>query len=146
MPIGAYNKVFGKDAGNYTGYFADKKLDEINKDYIASIITKQDLTLAANQLESSMGEIFKMFGAFACTLYLLFLYLLARSTIEKSVNSISLVKILGYSDGEIGKLYNYATGIVAISSLVISAFLGERIIRELFYYMMLGYSGCLEYT
>jgi ABC-type transport system, involved in lipoprotein release, permease component len=145
MPIGAYNKVFGKDAGNYTGYFADKKLDEINKDYIASIITKQDLTLAANQLESSMGEIFKMFGAFACTLYLLFLYLLARSTIEKSVNSISLVKILGYSDGEIGKLYNYATGIVAISSLVISAFLGERIIRELFYYMMLGYSGCLEY-
>ena len=86
-------------SGNYTGYFADKKLDEINKDYIASIITKQDLTLAANQLESSMGEIFKMFGAFACTLYLLFLYLLARSTIEKSVNSISLVKILGYSDG-----------------------------------------------
>ena len=57
-----------------------------------------------------MGEIFKMFGVFACTLDLLFLYLLARSTIEKSVNSISLVKILGYSDGEIGKLYNYATG------------------------------------
>ena len=145
MPIKTYNEVFGKAADNYTGYFSDKKLSEIDKNYIASIITKQDLTLAADQLESSMGEIFEMFGAFACTLYMLFLYLLAKSAIEKSVNSISLVKILGYSNREIGLLYNRATGIVAISSLIISIFLAERIIREMFHYMMLDYSGCLGY-
>ena len=145
MPINTYNEIFGKPSGYYTGYFSDKKLSEINKNYIATIITKQDLTLTANQLESSMGDIFKMFSAFACTLYILFLYLLAKSAIEKSENSISLIKILGYSNREIGQLYNRATGTVAISSLVISVFLGERIIRELFYYMMLNYSGCLEY-
>ncbi len=52
MPIGAYNKVFGKDSGNYTAtsLSADKKLDEINI-ILVSIITKQDLTLAANQLD-----------------------------------------------------------------------------------------------
>lgn len=145
MPIEKYNEVFGKATDNYTGYFSDKKLDEIDKNFVATIITKKDLTLAADQLESSMGKIFEMFGAFACTLYMLFLYLLAKSAIEKSVNSISLVKILGYSNREIGLLYNCATGIVTISSLVISVFLAERIIREMFYYMMLDYSGCLGY-
>ena len=145
MPIEKYNEVFGKATDNYTGYFSDKKLDEIDKNFVATIITKKDLTLAADQLESSMGKIFEMFGAFACTLYMLFLYLLAKSAIEKSVNSISLVKILGYSNREIGLLYNRATGIVTISSLVISVFLAERIIREMFYYMMLDYSGCLGY-
>lgn len=145
MPIKTYNEVFGKAADNYTGYFSDKKLGDIDKKFVATVITKKDLTLAADQLESSMGEIFEMFGAFACTLYMLFLYLLAKSAIEKSVNSISLVKILGYSNREIGLLYNRATGIVAISSLVISIFLAEQIIREMFHYMMLDYSGCLGY-
>ncbi|WP_314933189.1 FtsX-like permease family protein [Mogibacterium timidum] len=145
MPLKTYNRVFDKPADNYIGYFSDKKLTEIDKNLVATTITKRDLELTANQLESSMGKIFVMFEIFATALYLLFLYLLAKSAIEKSAGSISLVKILGYSDREIAMLYSRATGIVAITSLAISAVVAKLVINEVFYYMMLNYSGYLTY-
>ncbi len=73
---------------------------------------KRDLTLAANQLESSMVENIQI-SVVACVPPYSFVTL--ESTVEKSVNSVSLVKILGYSDGEIGKLYSCATGLFAVS-------------------------------
>lgn len=57
--------------------------------------------------------------AFSVFLYVLVIYLLAKMIVEKNEQSISMIKILGYSDKEAGSLYNRATGAVLVISLLL---------------------------
>jgi putative ABC transport system permease protein len=73
------------------------------------------------------------------------MYLLAKLIIEKNASSISMIKILGYSNGEASKLYNHATAIVVIVSLLLSVVLGSSAIRVIYYTMMKEYPGWLTF-
>ena len=145
MPIDKLNETFDLDSGYFTGYFSDKAIKDIEKDYIATIITQGDLTVMADQLDDSMGMVFPMFGGFAIVIYVLIIYLLAKIIIEKNASSISMIKILGYSNGEASRLYNFATAIVVVLALVISISVCSWAIKEIYYAMMLEYSGWLTY-
>ena len=50
----------------------------------------------------------------------LLMYLLSKQIIEKNAQSISMTKILGFKNGEIGGLYIVATSIMVVISLVVS--------------------------
>ena len=54
-----------------------------------------------------------------------------------------MVKILGYRNGEIGRLYLLATTWVVIISIGISLFVSTEIIRLIYREMMKGFSGWL---
>lgn len=140
-----FNRVFGKDEDYFTGYFSNRRIEDIDDDYIASTITEHDLTIIANQLEDSMGMVFPMFGGFAIIIYLLMIYLLAKLVIDKNARYVSMIKLLGYTDGEIDRLYNRATSIVVAFSLVVAIPLCSFVIRKIYYVMMLEYSGWLTY-
>ena len=56
-----------------------------------------------------------------------------------------MVKILGYSDGEVSRLYNRVTGIVIVISLLISVPLCELTIRAIYYALMQEFNGWLTY-
>ena len=140
-----FNDIFDNDNDYFTGYFSNKKLDDIDENFIASIITEHDLTIMADQLEDSMGLIFPFFGGFGIIVFVLMMYLLAKLIIEKNASSISMIKILGYSNGEASKLYNHATAIVVIVSLLLSVFLGTSAIKAIYYTMMMRYSGWLTF-
>ena len=73
------------------------------------------------------------------------IYLLAKLIIEKNSSSISMVKILGYTDGEASKLYNRATAVVVVISLLISMPLCMLSIKGIYYTMMMDYAGWLTY-
>lgn len=120
MPQNAFNDTFGYDTDYFSGYFSNKKLTDINDTYIASVITSDDLTVVADQLDDSMGFMFPMLCGFSAILYILLMYLLAKLIVEKNAQAISMVKILGYNNKEAGKLYNTATTIVVGLSLIIS--------------------------
>ena len=53
-------------------------------------------------------------------MFALLLYLLSKVVIEKNAQSISMAKILGYSDKEINRLYIRTTTIVSVVSLVVT--------------------------
>ncbi|MBQ6622451.1 MAG: ABC transporter permease [Mogibacterium sp.] len=144
LSLDRFNEVMGNKPAYFTGYLSDEPLDgEINRKLIASTITERDLMLTADQLESSMGVIFSLFGIFAVLLYVLILYLLARIAIERNAYSISMVKILGYSDGEIGMLYNRATGVVVVLSLVFATGFAGIAINWIYFAMMQRFTGWL---
>jgi putative ABC transport system permease protein len=145
MPLTAYNKMLGNSDGYYTGYFSNHKLTELNDIYIATTITQKDLTLTADQLSSSMGGIFGIMKGFTIVLYILVLYLLAKISIDRNGHPISLIKILGYTNNEIGSLYSRATGIVSIVSLIICTGLAWFVFRWVFYAMMQTYTGWITY-
>lgn len=137
-----FNNVFGKEEDYYSGYFSDKELS-IKEQDIASVITEEDLTKVSRQLNVSMGNMFYMIEVFAIVLFVLLIHLLTKLIIEKNSNSISMVKILGYRNGEIGKLYLLATTWIVMISLILSIFLATKVIDVIYFEMMKGYSGWL---
>lgn len=71
------------------------------------------------------------------------MYILTKQIIEKNTKSISMTKILGFSDIEIGRLYIIMTSIVVVLSLLISIPLISVALRWCFksylYTQMTGY-------
>lgn len=137
-----YNEEFRKQDNYYNGYFSDKKLD-IDDKKTASIITVDDLTKVSRQLEVSMGESFELIYVFAVALFILLVYLLTKLIIEKNTTSISMVKILGYTNVEIGRLYLISTTWVIIISQIITIGLSMVIMNWLYKYFMAKMTGWL---
>ena len=103
----------------FTGYLSDRKLTDIDEKYVDSCITVDDMTKLSRQLDVSMGAMFQMINVFAILLAVLLIYLLTKLILERNTTSISMVKILGYENKEIARLYLLATSwVVALSALV----------------------------
>lgn len=136
-------KVFDKDDDYYTGYFSNKELNIKKKD-VASCITEDDLTKTSRQLNVSMGQIFYLINIFAVVLFVILIYLLTKLIIEKNTNSISMVKILGYNNGEIARLYLMATTWVIVISILLSIIISKEIIEVIYFEMMKDYTGWLS--
>lgn len=145
MPVDMFNDLFDIPEGYFSGYFTDEKIEDIDEAYIATLITEHDLTIMADQLEDSMGLMFLFFGGFAIIIFVLVIYLLAKLIIEKNSYSISMLKILGYSNREAGRLYNCATMLVTFVSLLVSVPICNFGIKTIYYIMMKEYSGWLTY-
>ena len=145
MNIEDFNETFGLPEDYFTGYFSNEKITDIDEAMIASVITERELNVMADQLEDSLGMIFPFFGGFAILIYILLIYLLAKLVVEKNASSISMIKILGYSDGEISKIYARATFIAATASMIISVPLSLLLIRFIYFTMMQQYSGWLTF-
>lgn len=120
MPLDEMRQTFGYTNDSYSGYLSNVALDDLDEEGIASVITQDDLTVLADQLNDSMGSIVWLISGVAILLYLLVLYLLSKMIVEKNAQSISMVKILGYTEQEVSALYNKATASVVAFALIIS--------------------------
>ena len=95
------------------------------------------LTKVSRQLDVSMGNMMGLVNGFAVAIFLVLIYLLSKIIIEKNAQSISMAKILGYTDGEIGRLYILSTSIVVILCLLFSFPIEETFMKIIFREMML---------
>jgi putative ABC transport system permease protein len=115
-----YLKIFKEDSDYFTGYFSNEKLDDIDEAFIATTITQDDLTKVSRQLLVSMGDFMEIYKYFGVIMFILLMYLLSKQIIEKNAQSISLTKILGFTNVEIARLYIMATSIVVVISLLLA--------------------------
>ena len=120
MNLEELNSTFGRNADDYSGYFSNTEITDIDKDIIAATITVKDLTKTSDQLDRSMGNFMVIFQYFGVVMFLLLMFMLSKQIIEKNAISISMVKILGFKNGEIGGLYIVATSLVVIVSLLVT--------------------------
>ncbi len=137
--------TFEKEEGYFNGYFSNEKLSELDESYIASCVTEDDLTKISRQLDVSMGDIFYLVKVFAVVLFGILIYLLTKLILEKNTNAISMVKILGYENGEIARLYLLATTWVVILSIGFSLIIATWVIHLAYGEIMKGFSGWLPY-
>lgn len=140
-----YEDVFDVDKDYYCAYFSDSKIEDISDNKIFHCITEKDMTKMADQLKVSMGDMFTIVEAFAVVMFILVVYLLTKIILERNSTSISMVKILGYEDREIGQLYLVATSWVVILAVIISFALVTELIRLIFVAFMKGYSGWIPF-
>lgn len=143
MSDAAFKNVFDKSEDYYSGYFSDNILD-INEKYVATQITLDDLTKVSRQLDRSMGETFNLVKIFAVLLFAVLMFLLTKLIVEKNTTSISMVKILGYSNREISRLYVTSTTIVVVLSVALSIGLSVVIMNYLFRVFMEEMSGWIS--
>lgn len=145
MSQDSFNETFGMQNGFFNGYFSQNEITDIDEANILTTITEDDLTKISRQLEVSMGSMFKMVNVFAIVLFTLLIYLLTKIIIEKNANSISMVKILGYRNDEIARLYLVSTTIVVVISTLLSLGISTVIMRFLYRSIMAKMNGWLTF-
>ena len=96
------------------------------------MIDLEALTKVSRQLDVSMGNMMGLVNGFAIAIYMILIYLLSKIIIEKNAQSISMTKILGYTNGEISRLYIMSTSIVVILCLLISLPIEAEVMKVLF--------------
>lgn len=140
-----FNETFDYDADYFNGYLSDEKLDDIDEMFVAAIITEDDMNKMGRQLNHSLGAIFDMFYAFGIVMFMLIIYLLSKIVIEKNAQSISMTKILGYSNGEISGLYVISTSIVVVLSFLLTMPVVNTIMKYVCVIMFSEFSGWMPY-
>ena len=137
MPQEELNRTFDLGDDYFSGYFSNTEITDIDSSYIGSVIDLDALTKISRQLNVSMGSMMGMVNLFAVAIYMILIYLLSKIIIEKNAQSISMTKILGYTNGEISRLYILSTSIVIVLCLLISLPIETTIMEVLFREMML---------
>lgn len=141
-----FNKMFKNEKGYYNGWFSNKKLKDLNDDYVQTVITKDSLTKLTRQMENSMGNLFYIFHVVSAALYMILFFVLAKVVMEKNQISISMVKILGYQNSEIRRLYLRATGIAVTICMLITIPASYYIMKAIYVPMMReAFSGWLTF-
>ena len=131
------NDTFDLGEDYFSGCFSDTEITDIDDNYIGSVINLDALTKVSRQLDVSMGSMMGMVNGFAVVIFMILIYLLSKIIIEKNAQSISMTKILGYTNGEISRLYIMSTSLMVVICLLVSLPLETVIMKVLYREMML---------
>ena len=143
MALDRFNELFDNDEGYFNGYASDLPL-ELAPRYLATDITPESMKSSADQMQSSMGGIASTMLYMAIPIYLILIYLLTKTVIDRSARYISYMKVFGYHNGEISKLYVRSITVTVLMSLVASLPLVIWIVALFVRVIMDSYAGNLE--
>ena len=141
MKNGSFNEIFDRDEDAFNGFLSHSELTDIDAKNIAVQITQKDITKVTNQLMHSMGQFFWVFKIALVVLSAALIYLLAKIIIERNEQSISMVKILGFRNGEIASLYILPTAILVTVFALISFAVGYFAMIWVFQVFMMQMDG-----
>lgn len=143
MSLDDFNEFFGNDADYFNAYASDEELD-LDPLYFASETTPDDMRAIGDQFTDMMDKMIGMLLSLSVFIFLLFIYLLTKAVIDRSARSISYMKVFGYRDREISKLYIRSITICVVASLVLCLPLIIGSLTAIFKAMLISYSGNIE--
>ena len=132
------NSTFDLGDEYFSGYFSNSEITDIDSRYIGSVVDLDALTKISRQLDVSMGSMMGLVNGFAMLIFMVLIYLLSKIIIEKNTQAISMTKILGYTDGEISRLYIMSTSLVVVLCILLSFPIESEVMEVLFREMMLS--------
>lgn len=145
MPNDNFNKLFDYDDDHFTGYLSGEEITDIDDEYILSVITVDDILKMAKQLDHSMGAYMDYFGYGCMALAILLILLLTKIIIEKNTVSISMLKVLGYNNGEINSIFIRLTTIMVVIFAVISTKLSDVVLQNMWKSVMYNLNGWFNF-
>ncbi len=143
MSLDDFNRFFGNDEGYFNAYASDEAL-ELDARYLASDLTPSDMDAIGDQFVDMMDGMIGMLVGLSVFIFLVFMYLLTKSIIDRSARAISYMKVFGYRDGEISRLYVRSITLTVAVSLVVCQPLIIGGLTLIFRSMLLAYSGNIE--
>ena len=143
LSLDDFNRLFGEETDNFSGYASDLPLN-LNGRYVATEITPDQMLAVAEQMQDSMGAMAQSLLYAVVPLFLILIYLLTKTVIDRSARSISYMKVFGYRDREVSRLYIRSITVTVLVSLVLCLPIIVGVIDVLVQLMMSRYSGNLE--
>ncbi len=138
------NKLLDKDEGYFNIYVSNDKLD-LDNNYVAKVITKDDMKNVITQMLSSFEGMIEIVIAFAICIYLVLMYVLTKVVIDKNANNISLMKVFGYTEKEIRKFYLKSTTYTILLSLITVIPLNIATFKLILEYALAEIEGYFEF-
>ena len=145
MPAETFKATFSED-DYFTGYFSDTPLEGVDEENIAKVITVDDISAMARQLNHSIGNYMRYFSVICLVIAAALLYLLTKQIIEKNAGSISMAKVLGYYSREISSIYVRTTTVFVMIMSVICLFIGQVVVYELWRLIMIRMTGWFVFS
>ncbi len=143
MSLDDFNEMFGNDAAYFNGYASDEAL-QLDSRYVASVLTPADMDAIGDQFVNMMDGMIGMLLGLSVFIFLVFMYLLTKSVIDRSARSISYMKVFGYRDGEVSKLYVRSVTWCVVVSLIVCQPVIISMLTFIFKSMLMDYSGNIE--
>lgn len=119
MDIEKCRDLFGEDDDYFNVVFADHELD-IDSGRLYATVSKKDIAKAAGIYVDMMGPMIITMSVASAVIFLVVMYLMIKMMIDRSAFNISLVKIFGFRNREVRKMYldgNFFT--VVIGALIV---------------------------
>lgn len=110
----------GANVAYYNALFADHPLD-LDPDRVATHSTRQEMLAGVATFNALLSRIVTLVTGSSMLILVVVLYVLIRMVVARQRYSISLLKALGYSDRQVGRLYldNYLWLVVGSMALAI---------------------------
>ena len=137
------NDMIDQDKNYYNTYLSDKKLD-IKDEYIQSKLTRNDVVKIGEQVTSSFGQMIPIMTTVSIIIYLVVMYILTKLVMDRNATNMSFLKVMGYDDKEISKLYLKASTIVVVISLIICAPFSYYLMDVLFKFAFMRFTSYIE--
>lgn len=112
------NELLGYDRNYYNSYLSEEELT-IDESYVANVITPEDMTKLGEQMISSFRGMIKPIVVMSVIIYLVMMYILTKLAIDKNATCISFMKVFGYQNKQIRKIYLHAGTLTVIASLIL---------------------------
>lgn len=131
MPYDKALELFGEPDDYYNVVFSDHDLG-IESGRLYSTITKADVEKAAGIFVNQMQGMIITLGTVSVIIFAIVLYLMMKVMIDRSAFSISLIKIFGYRDKELKKMYLDGNFYVIAIGALLSVPLGKIIMDAIY--------------
>ncbi len=135
-----YVETFGKPDDWFDAYASDEALT-IDPDYLSSTTTPEQMRSLADQILDSFDGIVQLLLVAAALVFFVLMYLLTKTVLDHSARSIAYMKVFGYRDREIRRLYLSSITLTVALALVLSLPLTMWCVRAVTDAIMLSYSG-----
>ena len=131
MDIDSMRELFGEEDDYYNVVLSDKKLD-IEEGRLYSITSKADIDKASGIFLKLMVPTFSLLIGMSALIFCVVMYLMMSVMIDRAKTGISLLKILGYRNKEVKRLYLDGNRLVVMIGAFISIPVSKKLIDILF--------------
>lgn len=131
----ALNKIIEKDKDYFNSYMSDKKL-EISKDNLITELNKNEMSKFMDHFLDSFGVVFAMLIVVSLTFYFILTSMISSLIIDKSKVNITYLKIFGFRDSEISKVYINTIFLILIVYQIILIPILDRLIKYMLFISM----------
>lgn len=135
------NTLLDHEEAYYNGYFSNVDLKFEDENNLATVITPEGMSKLGDQMSSSFSSMAPLCLGIAVIIYLVLMYILTKIVIDKNAIYISLMKVFGYEEKEIKKLYLTTTTFVVAASLFLTLPLVYLTMKKCFELVLIKMSG-----
>lgn len=135
MDIDCAREVFGANESEYNVVFSDKQLNIPTNELITNL-SKGEIVNGADVFVDLMSGLVIVMAVASVVILILVMYLMMKVMIDRSVYSISLMKVFGYKSKNIKKLYINGNFYVLVIGSLISIPLTKLIMDAIFPYFV----------